>query len=444
MNFLKFTLFLLLFCAVSTTLFAQQKTSYKFFFGAGKTAKDFIKVDPSTTYSKETGYGFDFGTKPVSIDRGGRNPLKAGFCTSEKPFYFSIYLPEGNYNVTITMGDTKGASITTVKTESRRLMLEKVQTKPGKFETRTFTINTRIPQIAGIDEKVGLKPRELNKLDWDDKLTFEFSDLHPCIATLEITKVEDAITVYLAGNSTVVDQDEEPWASWGQMIPKYFKQGVAISNQAESGLSLGSFLGTKRLKKVLSTMKAGDYLFIEFGHNDQKEKGPDDGAFKSYSERFRTFISETRNKGGIPVIVTSTNRRTFGEDGKLTNSLGDYPDAARQIAKELNVPLIDLNAMTKTFYEALGSDNSKKAFVIYPANSFPDQPQAFNDNTHFNGYGAYELAKCIIEGIKANNLGITRFLVDGLTTFNPAMPDNPDTFSLPRSPKSSVVKPDGN
>jgi len=444
MKKLNFSIILILFCTLSTNLLAQQKTSYKFSFGAGKTAKEFIKVDPATSYSKETGYGFDFGTKPIAIDRGGRNPFKTGFCTSEKPFYFSVYLPEGNYNVTITMGDAKEASTTTVKAESRRLMLEKVQTKPGKFETRTFTINTRIPQIAGTDERVSLKPRELNKLDWDDKLTFEFSDIRPCIATLEITRVEDAITIYLAGNSTVVDQDEEPWASWGQMIPKYFKQGVAISNQAESGLSLGSFIGSKRLKKVLSTLKTGDYLFIEFGHNDQKEKGPDDGAFKSYSERFRTFISETRNKGGIPVIVTSTNRRTFSEDGKLINSLGDYPDAARQIAKEQNVSLIDLNAMTKTFYEALGPDNSKKAFVIYPANSFPDQPQAFNDNTHFNGYGAYELAKCIVEGIKANNLNIARFLIDNLIPFDPATPDVPEAFSLPLSPKSSVVKPDGN
>ena len=429
---------------LTTGLFAQQNTMYKFSFGAGKAAKGFTKVDSSTAYSKEIGYGFDFGTKPVSVDRGGKSPLKTGFCTSDKPFYFSVSLPEGNYNVTITMGDAKGASTTTVKAESRRLMLEKIQTQPGQFETRTFTVNIRIPQIAGTDEKVSLKTRELTKLDWDDKLTFEFSDIHPCIATLEIKKAEDAITVYLAGNSTVVDQDDEPWASWGQMIPKYFKQGVVISNQAESGLTLGSFLGSKRLKKVLSTMKVGDYLFIEFGHNDQKEKGPNDGAYKSYSERFRTFISETRSKGGIPVIVTSTNRRSFDENGKLINSLGDYPDAARQIAKELNVPLIDLNVMTKTFYEALGPEKSKKAFVIYPANSYPNQPQAFNDNTHFNGYGAYELAKCIVEGIKANNLKIADFLIDGLTTFNPAMPDDPETFSLPISPKSSVIKPDGN
>jgi lysophospholipase L1-like esterase len=436
---------LLLLTIISWNAMSQTaKTSYKFSFGSGKAAKDYIHVAPTTVYSKETGYGFDFGSTPTAVDRGSTDALTSGFCTSDKPFYFSVYLPEGNYNVKITMGDGKEASTTTVKAESRRLMLEKVETAPGKFETRNFTINMRVPEIVGTDEKVGLKPRELTKLDWDDKFTFEFTDKRPCICSLEITPATEAVTVYLAGNSTVVDQDDEPWASWGQMIPKYFKQGVVVSNQAESGLTLGSFLSSRRLKKVLSTMKKGDYLFIEFGHNDQKEKGPNDGAYKSYTERLKTFITETKNKGGIPVVVTSTNRRSFGEDGKITNSLGDYPEAARQMAKQENVALIDLNAMTKVLFDAMGPDNSKKAFVIYPAGTWPGQVNAFNDNTHFNGYGAYELAKCIVEGIKANNLGIAKSLIDGLPTFNPATPDPVETFSLPISPKSSVVKPDGN
>ena len=436
--------FVFLFIVLSINAIAQQKTNYKFSFGPGKTPAGYIQVKPEMNYSKAVGYGFDFGTTPKAIDRGGKDPLKAGFCTSDKPFYFSVALPEGNYSVKITMGDLKETTTTTVRAESRRLMLEKVQTKPGKFETKTIMVNIRIPEIVGTTNKVKLKPRELTKLNWDDKLTLEFANTRPCINAIEITKVEDAITVYLAGNSTVVDQDDEPWCSWGQMIPKYFKQGVVVSNQAESGLTLGSFLGDKRLEKVLSTMKTGDYLFIEFAHNDQKEKGPNDGAYKSYTERFRTFISEWRKKGGIPVIVTSTNRRTFGEDGKLTNSLGDYPDAARKVAAEQNVTLIDLNAMTKTFYEALGPDNSKKAFVIYPENTFPDQTKALNDNTHFNGYGAYELAKCVVEGIRTSKLDLAKYLIDGLKPFDPAHPDSFETFSLPLSPKSSVVKPDGN
>ncbi|MDP4291644.1 MAG: rhamnogalacturonan acetylesterase, partial [Bacteroidota bacterium] len=295
----------LLLLTISVSVFAQQKNSYNFSFNPDNTPKGYIQVKPDMTYSKEVGYGFDFGTTPVAINRGGKDALKAGFCTSNKPFYFSVALPEGNYNVKITMGDLKEATTTTVRAESRRLMLEKVQTAPGKFETKTIAVNIRIPDIAGTTHKVKLKPRELTKLNWDDKLTLEFANTRPCINAIEITPVKDVITVYLAGNSTVVDQDDEPWCSWGQMIPKYFKPEVVISNQAESGLTLGSFLGDRRLEKVLSTMKAGDYLFIEFGHNDQKEKGPNDGAYKSYTERFKTFISEVRKKGGIPVIVTS-------------------------------------------------------------------------------------------------------------------------------------------
>jgi len=416
---------------------AKPKTDYKFSFGP-KEVPGYIKIDPSVKYSEDQGYGFDFGTIPVAIDRDTKKRLVSGFVTSDKPFYFSVALPEGNYNIKLLTGDLKESSVTTVRAESRRLIFEKVKTAPGKFASLTATINIRVPEISGTNEKVIKKPRELYKLDWDNKMTFEFTDTRPCICALEITRVENVVTVYLAGNSTVVDQDDDPWASWGQMFPRFLKQGIVVANHAESGLSLGSFLSGNRLKKVLSTMKPGDYLFIEFGHNDMKENGPGDGAYKSYSERMRLFITETRKKGGIPVIVSPANRRSFGDDGKITNSLGDYPSAARKVAQELNVPFIDLNGMTKTLYETLGTEKSKKAFVIYPANSFPDQPNALNDNTHFNSYGAYQLAKCIIEGIRANNLGIKKFLIRGLPAYNPAKPDPYETFNLPRSPHSPV------
>lgn len=223
------------------------------------------------------------------------------------------------------------------------------------------------------------------------------------------------------------------------MFPRFLTESAAVSNHAESGLSLGSFLSSNRLKQVLNTMRPGDYLFIEFGHNDQKEKGPDDGAFKSYSERMKLFVNEFRQNGGIPVIVSPANRRSFGEDGKLINSLGDYPAAAAKVAEELKAPFIDLNAMTKTLYEAMGPEDSKKLFVIYPANTFPGQKEALNDNTHFNSYGAYQLAKCIIEGIKDNKLDLKNFLVKDIPSFNPAKPDQFESFSLPLSPQSPVV-----
>ncbi|GAB3868284.1 rhamnogalacturonan acetylesterase [Hymenobacter segetis] len=419
------------------------KTTYKFDFGPGKTAAGYQQVLPTATYSDATGYGFDFGTTVTGTDRGGKDALKSDFVTSRQPFYFSVKLPEGNYNVTVTLGDTKGPSSTFLKAESRRLLLETTATKPGQFTTQTFTLNVKSRRISDT-ETVSLKPRELHKLDWDDRLTLEFDGANPCLAALEITPAPTATTIFLAGNSTVVNQDDEPWAAWGQMLPRFLKPGVAVANHAESGLTLGSFLSSKRLTKVLSVMKPGDYLFIEFGHNDQKDKGENDGAWKSYSERLHLFVQEVRKKGGIPVIVTSTSRRTFGADGKIENSLGDFPAAARKVAEEEKVPLIDLNAMSAKFYEALGVEESKKALVHYPANTYPNQPEPLADNTHFNPYGAYELAKCVVEGIKTNKLGLVKFLKNDTLTFDPAKPDALASWIWIDSPRSAVTKPDGN
>ncbi|MBC7916019.1 MAG: rhamnogalacturonan acetylesterase [Pyrinomonadaceae bacterium] len=431
-------LFLLTFIIGFLTACSAQKPiankgALKFDLGTNKAHQDYTPVTPDMVYSAEKGYGFDMGTSPKAVDRGG-DLLKGDFVTSDKPFYFSVKVPEGNYKVTVTLGDSKEKTLTTVKSESRRLMLENISTEAGKFRTETFIVNIKDRKIDA-NTQVGLKERELTKLDWDDKLTLEF-DHQTAVSAIEIQKVEDQITVFLAGNSTVVNQDEEPWASWGQMISRFFKPGVAISNHAESGLSLGSFIGSRRLAKILSIMKPGDYVFVEFGHNDEKEKGPNDGPYKSYSERLRTFATEVKKKGGQLVIVTPTARRSFAEDGKMRNSHGDYPDAAKKVAQEVNVPLIDLTSATTTLFETLGPENSKKGFVIYPE-------LKINDNTHFNPYGAYEIAKIIATSIKTLNLGIAKYLVD-MPAFDPTKPDSFETFIWPPSPKASKIKPDGN
>jgi lysophospholipase L1-like esterase len=429
---------------LATSAAAQlPQTTFKFDFGPGKTATGYQQVPPTAAYSDATGYGFDFGTTVTGVDRGGKDALKSDFVTSKQPFYFSVKLPEGNYTVTVTLGDTKGPASTFLKAESRRLLLETTATKPGQLLTQTFTLNVKSRRINDA-ETVALKPRELHKLDWDDRLTLEFDGANPCLAALEIAPARTATTIFLAGNSTVVNQDDEPWAAWGQMLPRFLKPGVAVANHAESGLTLGSFLSSKRLTKVLSVMKPGDYLFIEFGHNDQKDKGENDGAWKSYSERLHLFVQEARKKGGIPVIVTSTSRRTFGVDGRIENSLGDFPAAARKVASEEKVALIDLNDMSAKLYEALGVEESKKALVHYPANTYPNQSEPLADNTHFNPYGAYELAKCVVEGIKANKLGLMKFLKNDTPAFDPSKPDALANWVWMDSPRSAVTKPDGN
>ncbi|TXK22481.1 rhamnogalacturonan acetylesterase [Pontibacter qinzhouensis] len=413
---------------------SAQQTSFRFDFGSGKTAKKYLPVPPATPYGGTTGYGFDLGTSVTAVSRKNKNPLTSDFVTSDQAFYFSVAVPEGNYKVTLTLGDLQSSTQSTVKAESRRLMLEQLQTEPGQVVTQTFVVNIKNRQIDNA-RQVSLKPREETKLDWDDKLTLEFS-AHTALSSLEIEKVEDQVTVYLAGNSTVVNQEEEPWASWGQMIPRFFGPGVAIANHAESGLSLGSFMSSKRLDKVMSIIKPGDFLFIEFGHNDEKEKGPEDGPYKSYTERLRFFVKEVKSKGATPIILTPTARRSFNASGEMTNSHGDYPDAARKVAAAEQVALIDLTQLTTTLYETLGPEGSKKAFVIYPE-------QGLNDNTHFNTYGAYQIAKLVVQEIKNQNLSLSTYLRQ-TPDYLPTHPDDFEKFNLPASPKGSLTKPDGN
>ena len=215
------------------------------------------------------------------------------------------------------------------------------------------------------------------------------------------------------------------------MLTRFFGPGVAVANHAESGESLRSSLGARRLDKVLSLIKPGDYLFIQYGHNDQKEKGEGVGAFTTYKADLKTFVVEARKRGATPVLVTSVNRRNFNEQGKVYSTLGDYPEAVRQVAGEENVALIDLNVMSKAFYEALGPQRSALAFKE-------------GDGTHHSNYGAYELARCVVEGIKANNLGVAKFLAKDATAFDPGRPDPPENFKIPASPMLSEVKPPGN
>ena len=124
------------------------RANFKFDFGPGRVAPGWIQVLPTTIYTRELGYGFDPGSKVSAVDRGGDDPLRGDFCTSGQPFFFSVALPEGNYKVTVTLGDLSGASATTIKAESRRLMLERARTAAGKFETRAFTVNLRTPRIS--------------------------------------------------------------------------------------------------------------------------------------------------------------------------------------------------------------------------------------------------------------------------------------------------------
>jgi lysophospholipase L1-like esterase len=387
-------------------------------------------VTPNDSYTKERGYGFDLDTKPDRITGG---------VASDKSFFFSVTVPEGNYRVTAILGDPNGACTTTIKAESRRLMIEKAETAPGRTRQVSFTVNVRNSKLpppeknAPGGDQVRLNDREAGVLHWDDKLTLEFGDKRPCLDALEIRKVEGIPTVFIAGDSTVTDQPGEPTASWGQMLTRFFTPDVAIANHAESGETLKSFITGLRLDKILSQIQPGDYLLIQFGHNDMKKNWPQTYVepFTTHKAYLKVFIEEARRHGAVPVLVTPMQRRNF-DGGKIRNTLGDFPESVRRTAAEEKVPLIDLTKMSIAFYEALGPERAPLAF------------SGGRDATHHSDYGAYELAKCIVEGIRADNLPLAKFIVGDYKPFDPAHPDSPEAFDLSVSPRRATVPPRGN
>ena len=398
-------------------------------------------------------------------------------CVPLRATEFEMPLARENYNVTIRVGamDVPGDEIDfCVKAEGRRLvfyvpgfdlsrMNEGPETTDGirtvvgssglrRFEF-TFSVNVRTPGIDRDGNTAGrvlLKPGEEDHPRWDDvlsidDLSFTTADGRPLVPlsySIDVAPDASMPVVYLAGDSTVCDQADEPWATWGMMIPAFFDRGTAVANHAESGLALSSFVAHRRLAKILSTMKAGDYVLIQFGHNDQKETGPEAGADKGYSKRLASFIDEVKAKGAHPVVVTPVERRRF-RDGKPYGTLQDYAAAAKRVAGGKNVPVIDLNAMSLKFYEALGEEGSRHAFVHYPANTFPNQPQALKDDTHHNPYGGFELAKCVVQGIKENVPELAKRLRPNIPDFDPAKPDDFASFRLPASGAQSAKRPDG-
>ena len=387
--------------------------TWKFDFSSGKSAPDAVQVPPGAAYSAAAGWGFDLGSAVTGLPAGG--------VTSRRPFFFSVALPEGNYRVTAMFGDNSGATTNTVKAESRRLMLENVTTAKGEIVTRSFAVNTRTVDFPG--GKVRLKPRELTNeaVLWDDKLTLEFNGSRPVLRSLEIAPAPNVTTVFIAGDSTVCDQPREPWGSWGQMLPRFFSDRVAVANYAESGETIRSSLAAHRFDKLFSVMRPGDYLFVQFGHNDMKDKATN--ALALYRANLKKIVAKTREKGATPVLVASMERKA----GVAAPTLAGYPDAVRAVARETGAALIDLNAMSLKFYRALGTNLDL----------------AFHDASHHNNYGSYELARCVAEGIRQNQLGLAKFLADDCRPFDPAAPDDPLAFHLPESPFRDRAKPDG-
>ncbi len=387
----------------------------RFALGAAPASVDTVAVAPGRAYAD--GYGYEAGSDRL----------------------FSVAAAPGNYRVTVTIGLPNLTTETTIKAESRRLMVDALKVAAGRHATISFIVNVRdaklVPPPANAPggSQVLLKPREQGSFSWDDRLTLEILGEHPGVTAIAIEPVT-LPTVFLLGDSTVTDQPAEPAASWGQMLPAFFAPDIAIANHAESGETMKSFMTELRFAKVLELAKPGDWALIQFGHNDQKANWPQTyaAAETTYRDYLRTWIAEFRRRGVTPVLVSSPERR-FWTGTKIRPTLSDYAAAVKAVGAELNVPVIDLNAMSMTFYQALGPDRA---------------PIAFNDNgkdaTHHDNYGAWVLARCVAKGMADAKLLLARHLKTDLPPFDPARPPDPASFRLAPSIAHDARRPEGN
>jgi lysophospholipase L1-like esterase len=409
---------------------AARGQALKFDFGPEKTPPaGWTKVTPELGYNESRGFGFEGAAeKDLTVFDGGKDPVKGDGVKASTPFFFTFKVPtEGNWRVTVTLGSPSSASKTTISAEIRRLMVLHAETQPGESKDVTFMVNTRTPNIPG-GKVVRLKPRETQgeAIAWDDRITLEFNDTSPTVAAITAQRVDDLPTLYLMGDSTMTDQPGMPTTSWGQFLPIFFKNTVAIANHGESGEAYSASRGELRLAKVLSIIKPGDWVITQFGHNDEKERerGPSFGAFKNYIDEIRIYTKEIQAKGAHIILVTPMQRHEFA-DGRVRNTHDDYPDAVRAAAKELNVPMIDLTVMSDQLMNAMGEERSWLLF------------SRGKDATHHSPFGAWELAKCVVQGLKETKAEPAKWLLDNLPAFDPSKPDAPESFTVPNSPGRS-------
>lgn len=219
------------------------------------------------------------------------------------------------------------------------------------------------------------------------------------------------IDVYMIGDSTMADRptpEKNPYRGWGQLLPTFFDDSVAVHNHAVNGRSTKSFIDEDRWTTVLGALHRGDYLIIQFGHNDEKKE--DSTRYTdprgSYRRNLERFVSESRAKGAIPILMTSIVRRSFDAQGKLRATHGDYPQATRDVAREMNVPLVDLEKSTGELVSSKGPDASKALYGYVEAGKNEMYPEGLKDDTHLSPAGATAVARLAAEGIRATGIAL--------------------------------------
>jgi DNA sulfur modification protein DndE len=224
---------------------------------------------------------------------------------------------------------------------------------------------------------------------------------------------ESKPAIFMVGDSTMADKPPDlPEFGWGQALPRFFTDPAMIHNHAVNGRSSKSFIDEGRWQKVLDELMPGDFVIIQFSHNDEKNEDPKrytDPA-TTFPENLRRFVREARAKGAFPILATPVCRRKFDAAGKLVNTHGAYPDALRAVAMAEKVPLLDLQAATAAWLEHEGNESSKKFFMWIEPGKYPKLPKGSQDDTHFVELGAAHVASLAVEQMRELKLPLVRWL----------------------------------
>lgn len=233
------------------------------------------------------------------------------------------------------------------------------------------------------------------------------------IACITLSGWAQKTTIYTIGDSTMANKvtpEQNPERGWGQMLPIFFSDNVVIDNRAVNGRSTRSFIDLKLWDAVYNSLKKGDYVFIQFGHNDGKVTDPTryTNPHTSYRHNLIRFVEETRKKGATPILFSSITRRTFNEQGVLIDSHGDYTQEMRLVAQEYKVPFIDMQYYTELLEESYGVEKSKELHLHSAPGENSYIPKGIDDNTHLSVKGATEIAKIAAQLIKALNIRLSK------------------------------------
>lgn len=224
---------------------------------------------------------------------------------------------------------------------------------------------------------------------------------------------EKAITVYLVGDSTMSQKAIKayPEAGWGMPFSFFFNPEVRVDNRAQNGRSTKSFLKEGRWSAVMDSMNAGDYVLIQFGHNDEIQTKKNATTEVEFRTNLKRFVSETKSKKAFPVLITAVARRKFDAAGKLEDTHAVYSEIIRQVAKETKVPLIDLDRKSQALLTAFGPEQSKFLYNHLEPGEHPNYPNGVQDDTHFNEFGARKMAQLVLAEIRALKLGLADHIV---------------------------------